>query len=93
MNDVEKVENVLSVLGSSISLDCFADGNPTPDIVWSKDNNILSNDDTLAINGSLLELTNIDLSHNGSYICEASNIAGKVSKTFHVTVNSKLQYL
>ncbi|GFS46965.1 hemicentin-1 [Trichonephila inaurata madagascariensis] len=86
-DDSSRKENLSAVIGSSGKLHCSADGYPPPDIAWSKDGNIITDDDNIAIKDGVLELTNIDLTHNGTYICEASNVAGKETKTFELNVN------
>lgn len=88
-DDAGVEESIFSILGSSNSFDCSSFGNPPPDIVWSKDGSVLSADDTLTVNGSSLQLHNVDLRHNGTYTCEISNIVGKVSKNFNFHVYSK----
>lgn len=91
LSDASEEENVLSVLGSSSQFDCSAFGHPSPDIVWYKDGSVLAADDDFAtVNGSVLFLTGIDLQHNGTYTCEVSNVAGKVSKAFQLNVFSEL---
>lgn len=91
LSDASEEENVLSVLGSSNQFDCSAFGHPSPDIVWYKDGSVLAADDNdfATVNGSVLVLTGIDLRHNGTYNCEVSNVAGKVSKAFQLNVFSE----
>ncbi|GFT31287.1 hemicentin-1 [Nephila pilipes] len=85
-DDSARKENFSTVIGSSGKLLCSANGYPPPDIAWSKDGNIITSDDNIAIKDGILELTNVDLTHNGTYICEASNVAGKGTKTFELNV-------
>ena len=89
LSDASEEESVLSILGSSSQFDCSAFGHPFPDIIWYKDGTVLSRDDFVTTNGSVLILSGIDLRHNGTYTCEVSNVAGKVSKTFQLNVFSE----
>ncbi|GBM98114.1 Hemicentin-1, partial [Araneus ventricosus] len=86
-DDLPQKENLSAVIGSSGKLHCSAHGYPPPDIAWYKDGNIITDDENMAIKNGVLEFSNLDLTHNGSYICEASNIAGKETKTFNVNIN------
>ncbi|GIY13520.1 hypothetical protein CDAR_68362 [Caerostris darwini] len=86
-DDFLRKENLSAAIGSSSKLQCFAHGYPPPDIAWYKDGSILTNDENIAIKNAVLEFSNIDLTHNGTYTCEASNVAGKDTKQFIVNVN------
>ncbi|KAG8182020.1 hypothetical protein JTE90_013951 [Oedothorax gibbosus] len=86
--DSPKIENQTVVAGSSITLRCSADGYPLPDVAWFKDGNLITNDNLLQTrNDTDLELSMVDISHQGTYTCEASNVAGKEIKTFNLNVN------
>ncbi|XP_055948498.1 hemicentin-1-like isoform X2 [Argiope bruennichi] len=86
-DDLPQKENLSAVIGSSGKLYCSAHGYPPPDIAWYKDGNIITDDEIMEIKDGVLEFFSFDLSHNGSYICEASNIAGKETKIFNVNIN------
>lgn len=90
--DSPKTVNFSTVVGSSESLHCSADGFPFPDIAWFKDGSFVISDETIQIDNNVLELSNIDLSHQGTYTCEASNVAGKEIKTFSLKVNGKFYW-
>ncbi|XP_035222665.1 hemicentin-1-like isoform X3 [Stegodyphus dumicola] len=87
LNNFKNGDNLSIVAGSSNKLHCSAQGIPMPDIVWSKDNNIISNSEAIHIKDGILEILEADISHNGTYLCEASNVAGKVTKSFDLIVN------
>ncbi|GAB6024315.1 hypothetical protein CHUAL_009005 [Chamberlinius hualienensis] len=63
--------NTLNV-GQNVTLECAADGNPSPNISWSKYGGILPQGRHRQILGNLF-LTNIRANDTGTYICEARN--------------------
>ena len=58
--------------GDSLSLHCQVESNPASSIAWKR----LSEPGVIIGRGDTLILTNIDLSMNGVYICEAENEVG-----------------
>ena len=54
-------------VGSSVTLNCSADGNPPPVISWTRVS------DNSAV---VFPLTNIGLQHEGTYRCTANNSVG-----------------
>ncbi|XP_072022562.1 uncharacterized protein [Amphiura filiformis] len=60
------------ISGSTITLTCTADGNPTPTLEWMKD------DLPISSSGGTLELIGIDIMDAGYYICIASNGRGQI---------------
>lgn len=61
--------------GTSVALECHAEGNPTPRITWSRKNNLLPGGEQTAIT-SVLALDKVDRHHAGIYQCTASNGIG-----------------
>ncbi|KYB28717.1 limbic system-associated membrane protein isoform X1 [Tribolium castaneum] len=62
--------------GSSVRLECRANGNPPPKITWSRKNNVLpSGDQTLVT--PVLTLDKVDRHQAGVYKCTASNGVGQ----------------
>ncbi|XP_066255817.1 limbic system-associated membrane protein-like [Euwallacea similis] len=61
--------------GSSVFLECRAEGNPTPKITWSRKNNLLPGGDQTVI-ASVLTMDKVDRHHAGTYQCTASNGIG-----------------
>ncbi|XP_043854027.1 basal cell adhesion molecule [Dromiciops gliroides] len=72
-------ENVTVPLGGSTELDCLASGDPTPELLWTKDSIPLEQ-------GPHLTLTNVSFTSAGIYTCEAS-----VPKVPGLTRNRHLQ--
>lgn len=76
----------------TLILPCTATGFPVPDIRWTK------RDDTLPTNRSyfdsqLLNITNVNYSDRGEFICTANNTVGVVNKTIHVQVQGNSQLM
>ncbi|KAG7173917.1 amalgam-like 2 [Homarus americanus] len=72
----EKVQRV--VQGSSVTLECMADGNPTAAISWSRQQGHLPSG-TQSEEGLSITLENVDRHVEGTYICTASNGIGDPS--------------
>lgn len=77
--DIEEIE-VHS--GDPLKLSCVANGNPTPEIRWSRSNAIISKDETLRID-------KISADDGGRYMCTATNSQGSAKKIFKVSIMSK----
>jgi len=63
--------NVVVKKGSSVSIKCHASGNPKPHVTWKK-----VNEDDIAGNGEVMELSKVTRHHEGVYECSASNGVG-----------------
>ncbi|XP_059893843.1 contactin 1b [Gadus macrocephalus] len=67
-----------AMLASNITLECFALGNPVPEIVWRKyDSTDLPANHEISASGARLHLYNIQYEDAGAYDCEAINTKGK----------------
>ncbi|XP_037923179.1 limbic system-associated membrane protein isoform X2 [Hermetia illucens] len=62
--------------GSSVRIECTASGNPTPNITWSRKNNVLPNGEE-KLHSPILSVEGMDRHKAGVYVCEASNGVGK----------------
>lgn len=75
--------------GSTIRLNCVANGFPKPTFAWYKDGGRLSTAHSrykIEENGTLV-ITNAQLGDSGHYRCSASNYLGRVSSAAKVKVN------
>eukprot|EP00090_Calanus_glacialis_P003808 TRINITY_DN12843_c0_g1_i2.p1 TRINITY_DN12843_c0_g1~~TRINITY_DN12843_c0_g1_i2.p1 ORF type:complete len:446 (-),score=143.17 TRINITY_DN12843_c0_g1_i2:65-1402(-) len=62
--------------GSSVTIQCRARGNPTPQITWSRQNLLLpGGDETQA--GPSLYVSEVSVQHAGLYVCTADNGQGR----------------
>nr|XP_005290755.1 hemicentin-1 isoform X1 [Chrysemys picta bellii] len=72
-----------------VILECKSDAVPPPTITWLKDGERLQATPRVRIlsSGRYLQINNADLGDTASYTCVASNIAGKTTRKFVLTVN------
>ncbi|XP_021050559.1 hemicentin-2 [Mus pahari] len=91
MNDSQAMDVPLRVTvkaGEEVTLDCEAQGSPTPLLTWTKDANPLlpvNNRYELLPSGSL-RLAQAQVGDNGLYECTASNPAGATSRRYILRV-------
>lgn len=72
--------SVRTSTGGSISLECYAIGNPKPKISWRRQNNdILPTGGTVYL-GNILTIHNITKNDRGTYYCIADNGVGRGAK-------------
>ncbi|KAL9975071.1 hypothetical protein ACROYT_G012187 [Oculina patagonica] len=89
---VRPPQEVTPVIGSSVHLPCVAESDPRPTVVWTKDGkSSIPVESNVLLNGTLV-IENIKKSHEGSYICRATNalttIEAKVKINTPVVVTS-----
>ncbi|XP_006012653.2 leucine-rich repeat, immunoglobulin-like domain and transmembrane domain-containing protein 3b [Latimeria chalumnae] len=83
---------ITSPLGSNILLRCDATGSPTPNLVWSRSDNLPVNYTVIqetpgeGIRWSVLSLTGISYKDAGEYRCKAKNLAGTSEASITLTV-------
>ncbi|XP_027318206.1 hemicentin-1 isoform X4 [Anas platyrhynchos] len=72
-----------------VILECKSDAVPPPTISWLKNGELLEGTPRVRIlsSGRYLQINNADLSDAASYTCVASNIAGKMTREFVLTVH------
>ncbi|MEE6496324.1 hypothetical protein FKM82_002300 [Ascaphus truei] len=75
---------------NSITFSCDAYGIPMPNVIWLKDGNQINHSDSLEIHilsgGSRMTITRPQLKDSGTYSCIASNIDGKATKNYILTI-------
>ncbi|GAB0088395.1 Immunoglobulin [Sergentomyia squamirostris] len=62
--------------GAPVYLECFASGNPAPNITWTRKNNILPNGEE-KLSSPALTIESMDRHKGGTYICTANNGVGQ----------------
>ncbi|KAL5274436.1 LSAMP family protein [Megaselia abdita] len=62
--------------GSSVRIECSASGNPTPNVTWTRKNNILPNGEQ-KLHSQILTIEDADRHKGGIYICVANNGVGQ----------------
>ncbi|XP_072154594.1 protein turtle isoform X4 [Bemisia tabaci] len=75
-------------LGDAIILNCVAEGTPTPEILWYKDDNPIESSSTTGVfnDGTELRISNIRHEDIGDYTCIARNGEGQTSHTARVII-------
>ncbi|XP_067907088.1 contactin-1-like [Heterodontus francisci] len=76
------------VTGQNLTLECFALGNPLPQVQWRKVEGSLPSSAELLTFNSVLRLTNIRPEDEGTYVCEARNSKGKDRVEGRLTVHA-----
>ena len=83
---VRPPQEVTPVIGYTVHLPCLAESDLCPTTYWRKEGkSSLSLDSNVLLNGTLV-LQNIKKSHEGSYICRASNALARIEAK--VKINS-----
>lgn len=75
-------------VGSSVRLKCMASGNPRPEIVWLKDDRLLTEQEVGEGRQKkwTLTLRNLTPEQSGKYTCRVSNPAGEINATYYIEV-------
>ena len=73
-------------------LKCVADGNPTPQVTWSKLNSSLPAG-RYAVSSSTLIVKDIRSEDDGVYRCRAENLLGSINATAKLIVQCKIDFL
>lgn len=80
-------------LGDAIILNCQADGTPSPEIVWFKDDHPVDPSPTGTVGifneGTELRISSIRHEDIGDYTCIARNGEGQISHTARVIIAGK----
>ncbi|XP_051929217.1 hemicentin-1 isoform X2 [Hippocampus zosterae] len=85
----EKVEELTTVLASSVNIKCVATGSPAPQLNWLR-NGLplpLSSHIRLLSAGQMLRISRTQVSDGGTYTCVASNRAGVDNRHYNLHVN------
>ncbi|XP_028259472.1 hemicentin-1 [Parambassis ranga] len=85
----DTVEELTTVLDSSVNIECIATGSPLPQLNWLRNGLPLpvSSHIRLLSAGQVLRITRIQVSDSGSYTCVASNRAGVDNKHYNLQVH------
>ena len=89
--------NLQVISGQTVHIKCEAHGNPAPHISWLYNGTALIQtadlhpvfSATKQKAGSILRITNVKVSHEGSYTCVARNILGTDRKSWNLVVYGK----
>ncbi|KAJ8382833.1 hypothetical protein SKAU_G00036110 [Synaphobranchus kaupii] len=72
-----KFPDTYALVGQNITLECFALGNPIPEIRWWKVDADLPANHEIDMAGAMLHIYNVQIEDEGTYECEALNAKGK----------------
>ncbi|XP_024056843.1 contactin-1 [Terrapene carolina triunguis] len=72
-----KFKDTYALLGQNVTLECFALGNPVPEIRWNKPLEPMPATAEISMSGAVLKILNIQFEDEGVYECEAENYKGK----------------
>uniref|UniRef100_A0AAV2L3E5 Contactin 1 n=1 Tax=Knipowitschia caucasica TaxID=637954 RepID=A0AAV2L3E5_KNICA len=88
-----KFPDVTAMVGQNITLECFALGNPVPEIRWKKLDGPLPANHEVRMAGTHLHLNNIHIEDAGAYQCEAINSKGKDYHSARLSVEAVPQWV
>uniref|UniRef100_A0A1A8EE95 Contactin 1 n=1 Tax=Nothobranchius kadleci TaxID=1051664 RepID=A0A1A8EE95_NOTKA len=77
-----------ALVGQNVTLECFALGNPVPEIHWKRIGRELPESHEVRMAGAQLYLHNVQFEDSGAYRCEAVNSKGKDSHSENVSVEA-----
>ncbi|KAM3609067.1 uncharacterized protein V6R79_009351 [Siganus canaliculatus] len=83
-----KFPDTTALVGQNITLECFALGNPVPEIHWKKLDGQLPTSHEVRMSGAHLHLYNVQFEDGGTYQCEAVNSRGKDYHAARVSVEA-----
>lgn len=92
---VQKLENLSSLVGSEVSLQCSLKGSEPMTVSWLKDDHELREAENIQITfenkTSILHFTKVQSKHGGKYSCQAQNQAGSQTCSAALTVKGWLK--
>lgn len=87
-------QTYVAAVDSSVTLQCHADGSPSPAVTWHKDGQPLRESvRQRALSSGSLQIAFVQPADTGRYTCIAANAAGTVSLEISLTVQSEFQSL
>uniref|UniRef100_A0A8D0GZF7 Contactin-1 n=1 Tax=Sphenodon punctatus TaxID=8508 RepID=A0A8D0GZF7_SPHPU len=72
-----KFKDTYALLWQNVTLECFALGNPVPEIRWAKYLEPMPSTAEISMSGAVFKIFNIQYEDEGTYECEAENHRGK----------------
>uniref|UniRef100_A0A8L0DU89 Contactin-5 n=1 Tax=Oncorhynchus mykiss TaxID=8022 RepID=A0A8L0DU89_ONCMY len=91
--EVHFPQSVLAARGVTVSLECFALGNPVPTITWRKMNGNIPKKARLRKSQAVLEIPNVQLEDTGTYECKAENPRGGTAFKGHIQIYTFPQWI
>ncbi|ETE59261.1 Contactin-1, partial [Ophiophagus hannah] len=88
-----KFKDTYALLGQNVTLECFALGNPVPELRWSKYLEPKPSSADISMSGAVLKIFNIQFEDEGIYECEAENYRGKDKHSAKVYVQAHPEWV
>uniref|UniRef100_A0A670ZLQ6 Contactin 1 n=1 Tax=Pseudonaja textilis TaxID=8673 RepID=A0A670ZLQ6_PSETE len=88
-----KFKDTYALLGQNVTLECFALGNPVPELRWSKYLEPKPSSADISMSGAVLKIFNIQFEDEGIYECEAENYRGKDKHSAKVYVQARPEWV
>lgn len=82
----------IAVLGQPISLECAADGQPQPEVIWHKERRrLVDGAHTRIFSNGTLAIASTQRSDAGIYTCTAKNLAGRVTHDIRLIIQGGMR--
>lgn len=80
---------MVALVGQRVVFDCSVDGEPTPSILWRREDGRMPIGRAGIMEDKALSIENVQITDEGLYICDAENIVGAVTAKASLVVNCK----
>uniref|UniRef100_H3A356 Contactin 1 n=1 Tax=Latimeria chalumnae TaxID=7897 RepID=H3A356_LATCH len=88
-----RFKDTYATVGQNVTLECFALGNPVPEISWQKVSEQLPSSAEVSTSGAILNIFNIQPEDEGTYECKAENSKGRDTHRSRVYVQAYPEWI
>ncbi|XP_070195291.1 peroxidasin-like isoform X2 [Littorina saxatilis] len=82
----QRSDTMAAIVGTDITLRCFATGQPEPLYEWMRDGRIIQSRNRMTVHAGSLSISSISLQDTGRYDCVAENVVGRATKSIFLQV-------